>query len=130
MYATKTRDIQVSVEPSFVEDESSPDDRRYFWAYTIEISNHGNEVVQLRSRHWRIIDANGRTEEVRGPGVVGKQPVLKPGESFSYTSGCPLTTDSGIMVGSYEMVNQDGDEFSIDVPAFSLDLPDQGKIVN
>lgn len=130
MYETTTRDIQVTVEPAFVEDESSPDDRRYFWAYTIEISNLGNEVVQLQSRHWRITDASGRTEEVRGPGVVGKQPILKPGESFSYTSGCPLTTDSGIMVGSYEMVNEDGDRFSIDVPAFSLDLPDERKTVN
>lgn len=130
MYETTTRDIQVTVEPNFVEDESSPDDRRYFWAYTIEISNLGKEVVQLQSRHWRITDAEGRTEEVRGPGVVGKQPVLKPGESFSYTSGCPLTTDSGIMVGSYEMVNEDGDRFSIDVPAFSLDLPDERKTVN
>ena len=90
MYRATTRAIQVTVEPSFVEEESSPEDGRYFWAYTIEIANLGDEVVRLRSRHWRITDANGRTEEVRGAGVVGKQPVLKPGETFAYTSGCPL----------------------------------------
>ncbi len=130
MYKATTQQIQVTVEPSFLESESAPDDSRYFWAYTIEISNLGDAVVQLRSRHWRITDANGRTEEVRGAGVVGEQPVLKPGETFSYTSGCPLTTNSGIMVGSYEMEGENGDLFSIDIPAFSLDLPDQRKTVN
>ena len=130
MYTATTQQIQVTVEPSFLEAESAPDDGRYFWAYTIEISNLGDAVVQLRSRHWRITDANGRTEEVRGPGVVGEQPVLKPGESFTYTSGCPLTTSSGIMVGTYQMQNENGDLFSIDIPAFSLDLPDQQKTIN
>ncbi|MEP0324663.1 Co2+/Mg2+ efflux protein ApaG [Bauldia litoralis] len=130
MYKATTQQIQVTVEPSFLESESAPDDSRYFWAYTIEIANLGDAVVQLRSRHWRITDANGRTEEVRGAGVVGEQPVLKPGETFSYTSGCPLTTNSGIMVGSYEMEGENGDLFSIDIPAFSLDLPDQRKTVN
>ena len=95
MYRSTTRSIQVTVEPSFVEGESSPDEGRYVSADSIEIENHGDEVVRLNSRHWRITDANGRTEEVRGSGVVGKQPVLKPGETFSYTSGCPLTTPSG-----------------------------------
>jgi ApaG protein len=130
MYKATTQQIQVTVEPSFLESESAPDDRRYFWAYTIEIANLGDAVVQLRSRHWRITDANGHTEEVRGAGVVGEQPVLKPGETFSYTSGCPLTTSSGIMVGTYQMQNEEGDLFSIDIPAFSLDLPDQQKTVN
>jgi len=130
MYRATTQQIQVTVEPSFLEAESAPDDGRYFWAYTIEISNLGDAVVQLRSRHWRITDANGHTEEVRGPGVVGEQPVLKPGESFTYTSGCPLTTSSGIMVGTYQMQNEHGDLFSIDIPAFSLDLPDQQKTIN
>jgi ApaG protein len=130
MYRAKTREIQVTVEPNFVESESAPDDGRYFWAYTIEIANLGGEVVQLRSRHWRITDANGRTEEVRGAGVVGKQPVLKPGETFSYTSGCPLTTSSGIMVGTYQMQNTEGELFSIAIPAFSLDLPHEQKVVN
>ena len=130
MYRATTHAIQVTVEPTFVEAESSADDGRYFWAYSIEIANLGEEVVQLRSRHWRITDANGRTEEVRGAGVVGKQPVLKPGETFSYTSGCPLPTPSGIMVGTYQMENQKGERFSIAIPAFSLDLPDAQRTVN
>jgi ApaG protein len=130
MYKATTRAIQVSVKPTFIEAESSPGDNRYFWAYTIEITNMGDEVVRLRSRHWRITDGNGRTEEVRGAGVVGKQPLLKPGETFSYTSGCPLTTSSGIMVGTYQMQNEEGELFSIAIPPFSLDLPDQRRTVN
>jgi ApaG protein len=130
MYKATTRSILVTVEPSFVEAESSPSDNRYFWAYSIEITNKGEEVVRLRSRHWRITDANGRTEEVRGAGVVGKQPVLKPGEKFSYTSGCPLSTSSGIMVGSYQMQNEQGELFSIQIPPFSLDLPGARRTVN
>ena len=130
MYRETTRAIQVTVEPSFVETESSPEEGHYFWAYKIEISNLGEEVVRLRSRHWRITDANGRTEEVRGAGVVGKQPVLRPGETFAYTSGCPLTTPSGIMVGTYQMQNEHGELFSIAIPAFSLDLPDAPRTMN
>jgi ApaG protein len=130
MYRATTHSIQVTVEPNFIEAESSADDGRWFWAYSIEIENLGKEVVQLRARHWRITDANGRTEEVRGSGVVGKQPVLKPGEKFSYTSGCPLPTPSGIMVGTYQMENQNGERFSIAIPAFSLDLPDAQRTVN
>jgi len=130
MYKATTRSIQVTVEPTFLESESSPSDNRYFWAYAVEVTNQGEEVVQLRSRHWRITDANGRTEEVRGSGVVGKQPVLRPGEMFSYTSGCPLTTPSGIMVGSYQMRTDKGELFSIEIPAFSLDIPDGRRTVN
>ncbi|MCR4281899.1 MAG: Co2+/Mg2+ efflux protein ApaG [Bauldia sp.] len=130
MYRQTTRAIQVTVEPNFIETESSPEEGQYFWAYRIEISNLGEEVVRLRSRHWRITDANGRVEEVRGAGVVGKQPVLKPGESFVYTSGCPLSTPSGIMVGSYQMQNEQGELFSIDIPAFSLDVPDAPRTMN
>jgi len=130
MYKATTRSIQVTVEPTFLESESSPSDNRYFWAYAIEVTNQGEEVVQLRSRHWRITDANGRTEEVRGSGVVGKQPVLRPGEMFSYTSGCPLTTPSGIMVGTYQMRTDKGELFSIEIPAFSLDIPDGRRTVN
>ena len=130
MYQATTRAIQVTVEPTFVDSESSPEEGQYFWAYRIEIANLGKEVVQLRSRHWRITDANGRTEEVRGAGVIGKQPVLKPGEKFSYTSGCPLSTASGIMVGTYQMQNDKGETFSIDIPAFSLDLPGGRKTLN
>ncbi|HET7716711.1 MAG TPA: Co2+/Mg2+ efflux protein ApaG [Bauldia sp.] len=130
MYQATTRAIRVTVEPTFVDSESSPEEGQYFWAYRIEIANLGKEVVQLRSRHWRITDANGRTEEVRGAGVVGKQPVLKPGEKFSYTSGCPLSTSSGIMVGTYQMQNDKGETFSIEIPAFSLDLPGGRKTLN
>jgi ApaG protein len=130
MYRETTRAIQVTVEPSFVEAQSSPDENHYFWAYKIEIQNLGEEVVRLRSRYWQITDANGKIEEVRGPGVVGKQPVLKPGETFAYTSGCPLSTSSGIMVGSYQMQNDAGETFAIAIPAFSLDMPDAPRTMN
>jgi ApaG protein len=130
MYRTITHSIQVTVQPSFVEDESSPGERRYVWAYTIEIVNLGLESVQLRSRFWRITDAKGRTEEVRGVGVVGKEPFLKPGESFEYTSGCPLSTPSGIMVGTYQMQNEQGELFSVDIPAFSLDIPNTPRVMH
>lgn len=130
MYRAITRSIQVTVTPAYMEEQSAPADGRYFWAYTIEIVNLSSEVVQLRSRLWHITDANGRTEEVRGAGVVGKQPVLRPGEAFEYTSGCPLTTASGIMVGSYQMQTDGGELFVVDIPAFSLDLPDSRRIVH
>ena len=101
MYSTITQDIQITVEPEFVPEKSDADQATFFWAYTVEIANQGGQTVQLTERHWKITDANGRLEEVKGPGVVGEQPVLKPGETFRYTSGCPLTTPSGIMTGSY-----------------------------
>lgn len=129
-YEAVTDGIKVRVSPQYMEKESTPEDGRYFWAYTVEISNGGNETVRLRSRHWRIIDANGRTEEVRGPGVVGQTPVLRPGETFRYTSGCPLRTPSGIMVGTYQMTREDGTLFNVDIPAFSLDSPHTRKSVN
>ncbi len=123
MYKAETRGISVTVEPRFVEEESSPGESRYFFAYTVEIVNNGSEKVQLRSRHWRIIDGHGSCQEVRGSGVVGKQPFLGPGESFSYTSGCPLTTPDGLMAGSYTMTIIGGDSFEAEIPAFSLDSP-------
>ena len=123
MYEAITAGIRVRVEPVYIEDQSEPDDSYFFWAYDVEITNLGTEIVQLRSRHWRITDANGRTEEVKGPGVVGEQPRLAPGESFNYTSGCPLGTPQGLMVGSYQMENEAGDLFDVDIPAFSLDSP-------
>ena len=128
MYRARTRSIEVTVEPSYVEAESG--NGRHFWSYTIHIKNGGEEAVQLRSRHWRITDGNGRTEEVKGAGVVGKQPVLKPGQSFSYTSGCPLTTPSGIMAGTYQVETDGGERFNIAIPAFSLDLPDAPRTIN
>ena len=123
MYEAITELIRVRVKPEYVPEQSAPEDSYYFWAYTVEITNLGREVVQLKSRVWKITDANGRTEEVRGPGVIGQQPTLEPNQPFSYTSGCPLRTPQGLMVGSYQMVDARGRMFDIAVPAFSLDSP-------
>ena len=123
MYRAVTRKIEVTVTPRFVSERSSPQKDYYFWSYTIDIANHGSETVHLKTRHWRITDALGRLEEVKGPGVVGEEPTLKPGESFEYTSGVPLPTPSGFMAGSYGMITDDGDRFDIEIPAFSLDAP-------
>jgi len=129
MYKALTRNIRVSVTPQFLEDESRPEISRYFWAYTVLIENEGTQTVQLKSRYWHITDARGRIQEVRGAGVVGEQPVLEPGEAYSYTSGCPLQEPSGIMVGKYCMVFESGESFEVDIPAFSLDSPDgQGSL--
>ncbi len=130
MYEKVTRAIRVRVRPEYLEAQSAPDEGRFFWSYTVEIVNEGSETVQLRSRYWRITDANGRIEEVRGPGVVGKTPVIGPGESFEYTSGCPLRTASGIMVGSYQMVDAGGSLIDIAIPAFSLDSPFTRRSIN
>ena len=123
MYKAVTRDIRVTVMSRFVEEESSPEQDRFFFAYTVEITNMSPERVQLRARYWKIIDGNGKVQEVRGTGVVGKQPVLGPGETFNYTSGCPLTTPDGTMEGSYTMVTAGGESFHAEIPAFSLDSP-------
>ena len=125
MYSQTTRAITVTVKPFFLEDQSSPSDSHYVWAYHVRIENQGPETVQLRNRHWRITDSLGRVQEVRGAGVVGEQPVLKPGDSFEYTSGTPLTTPSGIMVGTYQMEADGGEMFDVKIPAFSLDSPHQ-----
>lgn len=130
MYRATTRSIQVTVKPTFDAERSAPEDGQYFWAYTIEIINLGLDVVQLRSRNWRITDANGHTNIVTGDGVVGKQPVLQPGESFEYTSGCPLPTPSGIMVGHYDMRTDSGEAFEVEIPAFSLDMPNGERVLN
>lgn len=130
MYRATTHDIEVTVAPSFLPEHSSPAHGRYVWAYDVEIRNLGSETVRLKNRHWKITDGNGRIEEVHGPGVVGEQPTLRPGAAFRYTSGCPLTTPSGIMVGQYEMERQTGERFMVDIPAFSLDCPDERRTVN
>ena len=130
MYRAVTRNIEVVVTPRFVADRSSADNNYFFWAYTIAITNHGTDTVQLKTRHWRITDASGRRQEVRGAGVVGEEPVLKPGQSFEYTSSCPLTTASGLMVGDYEMETPAGEKFLIRVPAFSLDSPQEKRRLN
>jgi ApaG protein len=125
MYRAITRKIEVSVTPRFVSERSSPGNGYFFWSYTIDIANHGDETVQLKTRHWRITDALGRLQEVKGPGVVGEEPTLKPGESFEYTSGVPLPTPSGFMTGSYGMITTAGERFDIEIPAFSLDAPSE-----
>jgi ApaG protein len=130
MYQTVTRKIEVSVTPRFMPERSSAEKNYFFWSYTIEITNRGDEIVQLKTRHWKITDAFGRIQEVKGAGVVGEEPVLKPGASYEYTSGVPLQTPSGIMVGTYGMVSQSGDRFEIDVPAFSLDSNEAGRTLN
>jgi ApaG protein len=130
MYSETTRSIKVTVQPFYLEQHSDPVNNHYVWAYQVRIENEGPETVQLRSRHWRITDALGRLQEVRGPGVVGEQPVLKPGQSFEYTSSCPLTTSSGFMVGDYEMETSGGETFLIRVPAFSLDFPQEARRLN
>lgn len=130
MYKAVTRAISVTVTPRFLPDESSPGDGRYVFAYSVEIINTGPERVQLLSRYWKIVDGKGQVQEVRGAGVIGKQPVLGPGESFSYTSGCPLTTPNGTMEGCYTMATATGDTFEAVIPAFSLDSPHAKRVVH
>ena len=130
MYSETTRAIKVTVRPFYLEQHSSPADNHYVWAYHVRIENEGAETVQLRNRHWQITDSRGQLEEVRGPGVVGEEPTLMPGESFEYTSVCPLPTPSGFMVGDYEMETRNGENFLVRVPAFSLDTPQQSTRLN
>ena len=130
MYKAVTRGISVTVMPRYMPEESSPDHGRYFFAYTVEIINTSLNRVQLRARHWRITDEHGHVQEVRGAGVVGEEPVLGPGESFSYTSGCPLTTPSGTMQGTYLMETAGGETFDAAIPAFSLDIPRTKRVLH
>ncbi len=116
-------DITINVDPVYLEDESEPEEDYFLWAYTINILNKSKKPIQLRSRYWRITDSQGIIHEVSGEGVVGEQPILNPGESYEYTSGVPLTTPSGIMVGAYMMENDMGESFIVDIPPFSLDSP-------
>jgi ApaG protein len=129
-YTATTRSITVSVEPSYLESRSSPASSQYFWAYRVIITNQSQETVQLLSRHWMITNARGELTEVKGPGVVGEQPVLSPGESFEYTSGAPLNTPSGMMGGAYQMETAGGERFDIEIPTFSLDIPNQSALPN
>lgn len=130
MYSAVTRGIEVAVEPFYLDDRSSPDENHFVWAYRVTIDNRSSGFVQLLSRYWRITDGNGKVEEVRGSGVVGEQPELNPGDSYQYTSGCPLTTPSGVMVGRYTMRTEDGEMFDVAIPAFSLDMPGARRTVN
>ena len=130
MYVSKTNNIYVRVQPSFLEDQSEHSDGVYFWAYTVEIENQSERAIQLRSRYWCITDALGQTREVRGPGVVGQEPIIQPGMSFTYTSGAPLTTPSGFMAGSYQMEYESGELIDVEIPAFSLDSPYANRSLN
>ena len=121
MYSTITRNIEVTAKPQFLEGQSQPYENKFVWAYTITIANRGQEPVKLLTRHWIITDAFGHRQEVQGPGVVGEQPRLGPSDSFSYSSGCPLPTPSGVMQGTYGMVTDAGEHFDVAIPAFSLD---------
>lgn len=130
MYRALTREIEITVEPFYLEEQSEPDENRFVWGYRIVIINRSEQTVQLRDRHWRITDAMGQVDEISGEGVVGEQPVLEPGDQFEYSSGCPLDTSSGMMVGQYRMVRQDGESFMVDIPAFSLDVPGTARTLN
>lgn len=130
MYVEVTRNIRVAVEPSFLEDQSAPSQNRYVWAYRVTIENRGQERVQLISRYWQITDARGRVHEVRGPGVVGEQPNIDPGDSYEYTSGAPLETPSGFMTGSYQMRGAAGENFDVTIPLFALDSPYENRQIH
>ena len=130
MYSETTKSIRVTVVPAFLDEHSSPEDDKYVWAYEVKIENLGEETVQLINRYWSITNSLGQTQTVQGPGVVGEQPILKPGEYFEYTSGTPLSTPSGLMMGTYQMENNDGKLFDVSIPAFSLDSPHQSMRVN
>jgi len=123
MYSKKTKKINITVNPYFLDDQSEPEDQHFVWAYQVTIDNQSNDKVQLKNRYWKIIDSNGSEQEVRGEGVVGEQPILNPGEKFEYTSGTPLSTPSGFMGGYYEMETNEGKKFDAIIPQFSLDSP-------
>ena len=130
MYERMTHGVRVAVKPAYLDDQSDPDQDQYLWAYTVTIENRGKETVQLLSRYWHITDAMGRVQEARGPGVVGAQPVIPPGERFEYTSGCPLSTASGHMVGRYQMRTASGEAFEAEIPAFLLESPHERRQIH
>jgi ApaG protein len=130
MYTATTRAICVTVKPQYLPDQSEPNKAQYVWAYQVRIENKGDIAVQLRSRHWKITDGLGRLQEVKGPGVIGKTPRLRPGEVFEYTSGSSLSTSSGFMGGTYQMVSESGENFDVEIPTFSLDTPNAARQLN
>lgn len=130
MYRALTRDIEVTVEPYYLEEQSDPDDSRYVWGYRIIIANHSGRAVRLMTRYWHITDENGQVDEVSGPGVIGEQPLLNPGDTYEYSSGCPLDTPSGVMFGHYSMEAEGGETFDVAIPAFSLDSPGLFRTLN
>ena len=130
IFKSVTQGIEVVAEPEYSPERSDPDEDRYFWTYTITLTNRSGPQAQLISRHWDIVDEAGSRQNVDGPGVVGEQPVLAPGDHFRYTSGVPLATPSGMMSGHYRMQADDGSQFDIEIPAFSLDSPHAVRSVN
>jgi ApaG protein len=130
MYQAVTELIRITVRPEFLDSQSQPENSKFIWAYTITVENGSIETVTLLTRHWVITDGHGRRQVVRGDGVVGEQPSLRPGQRFEYTSGCPLSTPSGMMVGSYGMVTASGRPFDVAIPAFSLDSPHDKHSLN
>ncbi len=130
MYRSLTRDIEVTVEPYYLAEQSDPEDSRFVWGYRIVISNLSENTVRLMHRYWHITDETGQVDEVRGPGVVGEQPTLGPGDTYEYSSGCPLDTPSGVMFGRYTMQTGEGETFEVDIPAFSLDMPNHARTLN
>ncbi|MBB3298938.1 ApaG protein [Rhizobium sp. BK226] len=130
MYRALTREIEVVVEPFYLEEQSDPEDDRYVWGYRIVISNNSGIAVRLVNRYWNITDQNGLVDEVTGPGVVGEQPRLSPGDTYEYSSGCPLDTPSGLMFGHYQMETDEGEMFDVEIPAFSLDSPGLLRVLN
>ena len=129
-YEAETEGVLVRVRPSYLAGQSDPDGGRWVWAYQVEIVNLTATTVQLMARRWVITDGQGRVEEVRGAGVVGEQPVIKPGDSYTYASGCPLGTPTGSMVGGYYMTDASGRSFEAAIPAFSLDVPGERRVLN
>ncbi len=130
MYSKTTKGVTVKVTPYFLDDQSSPQEDHYVWAYQVNIKNLSSNTVKLKHRNWIIIDANGKIMNVQGEGVVGEFPTLQPGESFEYTSGTPLKTNNGMMQGFYLMSQNNGDQIKIDIPAFSLDSPYNKKKIH
>lgn len=131
VFEQRTKDVVVRVEPEFLAEQSNPSDSRFIWAYTVEIDNQGAEDLTVTDRFWQIADSRGQVQEVRGQGVVGEKPVVKPGEVFRYTSGAPLTAPSGMMRGTYTVQEANsGESYDIDIPAFVLDSPHEGHCLN
>ena len=130
MYSATTHNITVTVKPSFLEQESRPQQDLYLWTYTVRIENKSQQQFQLRARSWEIIDGRGQKQHVHGAGVIGEQPIIPPGGFFEYTSGTPLPTPSGFMHGTYSIELSDGSFIDIDIPAFSLDIPGQKRSLN
>lgn len=122
-YVAETEGVIVRVRPTFLDDESSPAEHRFIWAYQVEIENRGSRTLQLVTRHWKITDRDGRVQEVNGAGVVGQQPILPPGGRFEYTSGAPLSAPSGLMQGIYRLTDEDGGYLDARIPMFALDSP-------